>query len=45
MTEINRSLKDLPRFPIDIKFYHDEEWSDFRDVVAMFQSREGVADA
>ena len=45
MTEINRSLKGLPRFPIDIKFYHDEEWSDFRDLVAMFQSSEGMADA
>jgi len=45
MTEINRSLKGLSRFPIDIKFYHDEEWSDFRDLVAMFQSREGMADA
>ena len=45
MTEINMSLKALPRFPIDIKFYHDEEWSDFQELVAMFSNREGRADA
>jgi hypothetical protein len=45
MTEINRSLRGLPRFPIDIKFYLDEEWSDFRETVAMFTRREGRADA
>jgi hypothetical protein len=45
MTEINRLLKGLPRFPIDIRFYLDEEWSDFREIVGLFTNCERRADA
>lgn len=38
MTEVNRILKPLPRFPIDINFYLDEEWSDFQAIVGMFKN-------
>jgi hypothetical protein len=32
----------LPRFPIDIKFYLDENWSEFQKVAAMFSRKRGA---
>jgi hypothetical protein len=36
MAEVNRILRHLPRFPIEITFYEDHEWSDFQCIAAMF---------
>jgi hypothetical protein len=34
--ELNRILRHLPRFPIDITFYEDREWSDFQCIAGKF---------
>lgn len=44
MTEINRSLRSLPRLPIDIRFYQDEEWSDLQRLISIFANQESQAD-
>ena len=33
MDELNRKLVGHARYPIDIKFYDDENWSDFRKLL------------
>jgi hypothetical protein len=45
MTKLNDALRPLPRFPINIAFVHDEDWSDFQDIASMFGSGRASADA
>lgn len=33
MGELNRKLESHARYPIDIKFYDDENWSDFQQLL------------
>lgn len=33
MSELNRKLENHPRYPIEIKFYEDDEWSDFQQLL------------
>jgi hypothetical protein len=33
MSQLNRKLDGHPRYPIEIKFYDDEDWSEFRQLV------------
>jgi hypothetical protein len=41
MSSLNSALAPHPRYPIEIKFYEDKEWSDFRRLLADFDSAEG----
>jgi hypothetical protein len=43
MTEINRVLRPLPRFPIDIRFYLDEDWSNFQEIINLFRGANSAA--
>jgi hypothetical protein len=45
MTEINRMLRPLPRFPIDIRFYLDQDWSDFQQIANLFRKKPSESDA
>jgi hypothetical protein len=36
MGAFNRALVDEPRFPIQITFYEDPEWTDFRAIMQVF---------
>jgi hypothetical protein len=33
MQELNRKLESHPTYPIEIKFYDDEQWSDFAELI------------
>lgn len=44
MARLNEALVHLPRFPIEITFSQDEDWSDFRDIASMFDGP-GATDA
>jgi hypothetical protein len=34
---LNAALADHPRYPIEIKFYEDPEWTDFLDLLKDFE--------
>ncbi len=36
MEALNRKLEAHPRYPIEIKFYDDENWSDFQELIDDF---------
>jgi hypothetical protein len=36
LTSLNKTLADHPRFPIEIKFYEDKDWSDFQKLIDDF---------
>ena len=36
LASLNNALADHPRFPIEIKFYEDKEWSDFQQLIDDF---------
>lgn len=36
MEALNKSLSDHPRYPIEINFYHDAEWDDFKRLLNDF---------
>jgi len=36
LAELNFALKTHPRYPIEISFYEDKEWSDFKTVLSKF---------
>lgn len=36
LTSLNETLADHPRFPIEIKFYEDKDWSDFQELIDDF---------
>jgi hypothetical protein len=36
MSSLNASLASHSRYPIEIKFYEDKDWSDFRRLLADF---------
>ena len=40
MAAFNNSLTDHPRYPIEINFYDDAEWEDFRKLLEAFRSGE-----
>lgn len=33
MTELNDRLKKHPKYPIEITFYRDDDWSDFQSLI------------
>jgi len=33
LAELNEHLASHPRYPLDIKFYEDESWSDFQRLI------------
>lgn len=35
-TALNRALQTHPRYPIEINFYEDPEWQDFRKLLELF---------
>jgi hypothetical protein len=37
LEKVNVVLMDLPRFPIDITFYQDETWTDYKELLADFK--------
>jgi hypothetical protein len=37
LEKVNVVLMDLPRFPIDITFYQDENWTDYKELLADFK--------
>lgn len=43
MAELNSMLRPLPRFPIDIDFYRDEDWSDFQSIINLFRGAHSAA--
>lgn len=38
MAAFNDALADHPRYPIEINFYYDSEWEDFRKLLEAFRS-------
>lgn len=34
MAALNAQLSEHPRYPIDIKFYEDESWTDFQELIS-----------
>lgn len=34
---LNEAAEKYPRFPIDIVFYEDPEWSDYKNLIAAFE--------
>ena len=40
MSEFNEALSGHPRYPIEINFYNDPEWEDFRKLLESFRQTE-----
>lgn len=36
LASLNNALADQPRFPIEIKFYEDKDWSDVQQLIEDF---------
>jgi hypothetical protein len=37
MVAFNRALREHPRYPLEVKFYEDEEWGDFQNLRGRFK--------
>lgn len=37
LSVLNEALKEHPRYPLDIVFYQDPEWSDYKNLMANFK--------